>query len=150
MNIQKANHAADVYIPYDLYRTHGLVNPCPTTETGLAEGTNCCAKSEDDRNKLRLLFTALENAFQFGQSAARPAGSMNPRAFRVFKHNSALGCAPSHTLFDAVKISRKPGVEGARSFADYVVTLNDNPLDDVAKLGEPKDLGNGFTLIRRI
>ena len=84
----------------------------------LAEQTGV---SDDDRE---LLFKALENAFQFDQSAARPAGSMNPRALIVFEHDSQLGSAPSHKLFEAVKVTRKAGVEVPRSFEDYEVTID--------------------------
>lgn len=103
--------------------------------------------SDDD---LELLFTALENAFQFDQSAARPAGSMNPRGLFVFKHDTALGNAPSHKLFEAGTLKRKPGVEVARKFSDYDVEYENHQLDDFVKSGSEKDLGNGVTLIRRI
>ena len=99
-------------VPYGLYRSHGFINPMLAEQTGF---------SDDDRE---LLFNALENAFQFDQSAARPAGSMNPRALIVFEHDSQLGAAPSHKLFEAVKVTRKPGVEVARSFDDYEVTID--------------------------
>ena len=99
-------------VPYALYRAHGFVNPFLAKQTGF---------SEDD---LELLFDALVNAFQFDQSAARPAGSMNPRALLVFKHDSALGSAPSHALFDRVQVRKKDGIEAPRSFADYDVQIN--------------------------
>jgi len=113
-------------IPCGLYRSHGFINPFLAAQTGF---------TDEDRE---LLFTALENAFQFDQSAARPAGSMNPRGLLIFEHSSQLGSAPSHVLFDAVKITRKPDVEVARSFADYEVTVDDSAIPE------------GVTLIRRI
>jgi CRISPR-associated protein Csd2 len=88
------------------------VNPFLAKQTGF---------SDDD---LELLFNALENAFQFDQSAARPAGSMNPRKLIVFKHDNELGKAPSHKLFETVTVKRKEGVEAPRSFADYAVTID--------------------------
>jgi CRISPR-associated protein Csd2 len=102
-------------IPYGLYKAQGFVNPFLAAQTGF---------SDDD---LELLFTALENAFQFDQSAARPAGSMNPRRLIVFKHNSPLGSAPSHVLFDAVKITRKDESKPPRAFSDYDVTVGPVP-----------------------
>ena len=99
-------------VPYGLYRSHGFINPMLAEQTGF---------SDDDRE---LLFKSLENAFQFDQSAARPAGSMNPRALIVFEHDSQLGAAPSHKLFEAVKVTRKAGVEVPRSFEDYEVTID--------------------------
>jgi len=113
-------------IPYGLYKAQGFVNPFLATQTGF------------DDDDLELLFQSLENAFQFDQSAARPAGSMNPRALIVFKHDTALGAAASHKLFDQVTITRKPEVEVPRSFADYVVTIDETAIPA------------GVTLIRRI
>lgn len=113
-------------IPYGLYKAQGFVNPFLAKQTGF---------SDED---LELLFTSLENAFQFDQSAARPAGSMNPRALLVFKHDSALGSSPSHKLFDLVTVAKKADVEVPRSFSDYNVTIDESSI--------PK----GVTLIRRI
>jgi CRISPR-associated protein Csd2 len=113
-------------IPYGLYRAHGFVNPFLAKDTGF---------SDDD---LELLFQSLENAFQFDQSAARPAGSMNPRALIVFKHDTPLGNAPSHHLFDLVTVTKKPGVEAPRSFSDYDLVINESAIPV------------GVTLIRRI
>ncbi len=132
-------------VPYALYQTHGFVNPFLAEQTGF---------SEDD---LELFFTALENAFQFDQSAARPAGSMAPRGLLIFKHENQLGKAPSHTLFDRLRIKSfedSPAEDGKppRKFSAYAsrVTFDGQPLDEVVKSGESKDLGNGITLIRRI
>ncbi len=132
-------------VPYGLYRCHGFVNPFLADQTGF---------SDDD---LELFFTALENAFQFDQSAARPAGSMAPRGLLVFKHDSPLGKAPSHSLFDRLEIESfedRPAEDGkpARKFKDYAsrIKFDGQPLDDFIKPGESKDLGNGISLIRRI
>ncbi len=99
-------------VPYGLYLAKGFVNPFLAKQTGF---------SDDD---LELLFNSLENAFQFDQSAARPAGSMNPRKLIVFKHDNELGKAPSHKLFEAVSVQKKDEVEVARSFADYEVAID--------------------------
>jgi CRISPR-associated protein Csd2 len=112
-------------IPYGLYKAQGFVNPFLAAQTGFGDAD------------LELLFQSLEKAFQFDQSAARPAGSMNPRALLVFKHDSALGSAPSHTLFDLVTVTKKEGVEAPRSFSDYEVTIDESKL--------PK----GVTLLKR-
>ena len=60
-------------VPYALYRSQGIINPF------LAEQTFF---TEDD---LELLFTALENSFQFDASSARPAGSMAARGRFCFQ-----------------------------------------------------------------
>lgn len=136
-------------VPYGLYRCHGFVNPFLAAQTGFT--------GEGDNSDLELFFNALENAFQFDQSAARPAGSMAPRGLLVFKHDSALGKAPSHSLFDRLEIEsfeHTPADDGrpARKFKDYAsrITFDGKPLDDFIKPGDSKDLGNGITLIRRI
>ena len=113
-------------IPYGLYKAQGFVNPFLAQQTGFSDAD------------LELFFNALENAFQFDQSAARPAGSMNPRALLVFKHDTALGAAPSHKLFDLVSVRKKGDVEVPRSFNDYDLVIDES--------GIP----NGVTLIRRI
>ena len=113
-------------VPYALYRAHGFINPFLAEQTGF---------SNDDRE---LLFNALENAFQFDQSAARPAGSMNPRGLIVFEHASQLGNAPSHKLLEAVTIKLKEGIDVPRAFADYGVNIDESSIP------------NGVTLIRRI
>ncbi len=109
-------------VPYAIYRAHGFVNPFLAEQTGFAE---------DD---LELLFIALENAFQFDQSAARPAGSMNTRGLIVFEHNSKLGSAPSHELFDRVDVAPKDPSSTPRSFADYQITIHEDNLPEGVKL----------------
>lgn len=113
-------------IPYGLYKAQGFVNPFLAVQTGF------------DDDDLELLFQSLENAFQFDQSAARPAGSMNPRALIVFKHDNQLGKAASHKLFETVSLKLKDGVEVPRAFADYDLTIDESAIPE------------GVTLIRRI
>jgi CRISPR-associated protein Csd2 len=103
-------------VPYGLYKAQGFVNPFLAEQTGFSE------------HDLELLFKSLENAFQFDQSAARPAGSMNPRELIIFKHDTALGEAPSHVLFDMVKVVKKDGVETPRSISDYEITIDEGKL----------------------
>lgn len=111
-------------VPYGLYLTKGFVNPFLAKQTGFAE------------SDLELLFTALENAFQFDQSAARPAGSMNPRALIIFKHDNELGKAPSHKLFELISVKRKESVEVPRSFSDYEVTIDRSALPEGVEIIE--------------
>lgn len=113
-------------IPYGLYRAHGFVNPFLAEQTGF---------SEDD---LELFFAALENAFQFDQSAARPAGSMAVRGLLIFKHDNQLGNASSHKLFDLVSIKAKDSEKAPRAFSDYDVEVDESALPD------------GVSLIRRV
>lgn len=103
-------------VPYAVYRAHGFVNPFLAEKTGF---------SEED---LRLLWEALQSAFQFDQSAARPAGSMSARKLIIFEHDSQLGRAPSHHLFDRVKIVRKDGSKPARNIGDYDIQIDSQNL----------------------
>jgi CRISPR-associated protein Csd2 len=86
--------------------------------------------SEDD---LELLWTAILNMFEFDRSAAR--GKMTLRELIIFKHDDALGNAPSHKLFDLIEVRRNEGVTVPRSYGDYVVEVGDAP--------------EGVTIIRR-
>jgi CRISPR-associated protein Csd2 len=103
-------------VPYALYRAHGFINPFLTVEP---KGTGFNEKD------LELLWESLLNAFQFDQSAARPAGSMAARKLIIFKHDSLLGNAPSHKLFELVKVKRSTDAnKPARAFSDYIVEID--------------------------
>lgn len=94
-------------IPYGLYRAHGFVSAKLAERTGF---------SEDD---LALLWRAMTNMFEHDRSAAR--GEMAARKLVVFEHQSAMGNAPAHVLFDAVKVKPAASDQAAapRSFNDY-------------------------------
>jgi CRISPR-associated protein Csd2 len=100
-------------VPYGLYMAHGFINPFLANQTGFGD--------ED----LTLLWDALKNMFEHDRSAAR--GLMGAQKIIVFKHDSALGNAPANKLFDLVSVKRKEGVEVARSFSDYEVTIAQPP-----------------------
>ena len=106
-------------VPYALYRAEGYVSPYLADNS---EGRNGTGFSEDD---LALVWDALVNMFDHDHSAAR--GKMNARRLIVFKHESALGSAPAHKLFDLVRVSRTTDeAKPARSFADYQVAVDTN------------------------
>jgi CRISPR-associated protein Csd2 len=110
-------------IPYALYRTEGYISASLAEQTGF---------SEDD---LQLLWEALINMFDHDHSAAR--GKMNARKLIVFKHNSALGNAPAHKLFDLITVKPKNPANPPRSFSDYEVTIDKktpNGVDILEKL----------------
>ena len=104
-------------VPYGVYVAHGFISAHLAAQTGF---------SEDD---LKLLWEALANMFEHDRSAAR--GLMATRKLVVFKHNSALGNAPAHKLFERVAIKRKDESKPARSFADYDVRVDKAGLKDV-------------------
>ncbi|WP_458861831.1 type I-C CRISPR-associated protein Cas7/Csd2 [Acidaminobacterium chupaoyuni] len=98
-------------VPYGLYRCEGYVS------ANLARKTT--GFSEED---LALLWEAILNMFENDHSAAR--GNMAVRKLIIFKHDSELGNAPAHKLFDAVTISRREATKVPRSFADYEVKVD--------------------------
>jgi len=49
---------------------------------------------------------------------------MSSRRLVVFEHESLLGNAPAHALFDRIKIARKDSTKPARAFSDYTVTVD--------------------------
>jgi CRISPR-associated protein Csd2 len=97
-------------VPYALYRAHGFISPNLAADTGF---------TEDD---LTLLWDALSNMFDHDHSASR--GEMHARKLIIFKHESALGNAPSHKLFDSVQVKRRDATKPPRAFEDYQVTID--------------------------
>jgi|WetSurMetagenome_2_1015567.scaffolds.fasta_scaffold164486_1 CRISPR-associated protein Csd2 len=91
-------------VHYGLYRAEGYVSAHLGQQTGF---------SEDD---LALLWEALKNMFDHDHSAAR--GKMCARRLYVFKHDTPLGNAPAHKLFELVKVKPCEG-KPSRSFTDY-------------------------------
>ncbi|WP_316677951.1 type I-C CRISPR-associated protein Cas7/Csd2 [uncultured Tolumonas sp.] len=102
-------------VPYGLYMAHGFVSANLADQTGFNE------------NDLSLLWQALSSMFEHDRSAAR--GLMATRGLYVFKHDSKLGNAPAHDLFDRVgvkKIAQGP----ARQFSDYQVQINEQNMPE--------------------
>lgn len=109
-------------VPYGLYMAHGFVSAFLAKQTGF---------SEED---LSLLWQALGQMFEHDRSAAR--GEMATRGLYVFKHDSELGNAPAHALFERIRPKLKEGVTVARSFDDYDVKVDE------------ADMPSGVTLLR--
>jgi CRISPR-associated protein Csd2 len=101
-------------VPYGLYRAEGYISAKLANDE--TKGTGF---SEED---LVLFWDALVNMFEHDHSAAR--GKMAVRKLIIFQHDSDLGNAPSHKLFDLVKVTRKPDVNPPRGFEDYQVTID--------------------------
>ena len=97
-------------VPYGLYRAEGFVS------ANLARKVT--GFSEED---VELLWEAILNMFEHDRSAAR--GKMAVRELIIFKHDSELGNAPAHKLFDAVKVNKKETEMQPRCYGDYEVTV---------------------------
>lgn len=100
-------------IPYALYRCHGFITPHFAEKTGFSE------------QDLELFWQSLENMFDHDHSASR--GLMSARKLIVFKHNTALGNAPAHKLFDLVRVEAKDGNKPIRRFEDYTIEIASAP-----------------------
>ena len=77
--------------------------------------------------------------FESDRSAAR--GEMAARKLVVFRHESPLGNAQAHKLFDRVKVERTASPAGdsipARSYRDYTVTVDDADLPQGISILQP-------------
>ncbi|WP_320007154.1 type I-C CRISPR-associated protein Cas7/Csd2 [Maridesulfovibrio sp.] len=107
-------------VPYALYRAEGYIS------AHLADGDKGTGFSESD---LELLWQSLANMFDHDHSAAR--GKMNARGLVVFKHETKLGNAPAHKLFDTVSVEKNNNTDGpARAFSDYTVKVDESAVPE--------------------
>ena len=116
--------ARKTLVPYGLYRSHGFFSPFFAKKTGL---------STDD---LSVFWEALLKMWDLDHSASR--GFMACRGLYVFSHQTEVGEAPAHVLFERVSVKRKDGVEAPRTFGEYQVQVDD------------KNLPEGVTLTRLV
>jgi CRISPR-associated protein Csd2 len=128
-------------VPYGLYRVEGFIS------SNLAFRDETKGIEDDKKRKIQgtgftdddlaLFWEALINMFEHDHSAAR--GKMCARKLIVFKHDSALGNAPAHKLFELITVERaNDPSKPARAFSDYIIEAN--------KSGIPK----GITLEEKI
>ena len=118
-------------VPYGVYVAHGFVSSFLAKQTGFGD---------DD---LELVFQALGQMFEHDRSAAR--GEMSTRGLYVFKHDSELGNAPAHALFERLQVKpTEPGTV-ARSFDAYSVVFDGQDL----AVGQSVQPAPGVTLTRK-
>ena len=110
-------------IPYALYKTEGYVS------ANIARKTTGFTEKD-----LELLWESVINMFEHDHSAAR--GKMAVRKLIVFEHETELGNAPSHKLFDLVQVKRKNEDIPARAYSDYLVTIDNEFLPKGVNLTE--------------
>jgi len=123
-------------LPYGLYRVHGYINAPLAGKSGFTK--------EDEE----LLFLALRDMFDLDRSATR--GEMAARDLIVFRHDSKLGNAQAHKLFERVRVRR--AFEGgaaeigspeaatlppARAYSDYVVDVEADDLPEGVRIERP-------------
>ena len=117
-------------VPYGVYVAHGFVSSFLAKQTGFGQ---------DD---LELLWQALGQMFEHDRSAAR--GEMSTRGLYVFQHDSELGNAPAHALFERLQVQPKEASAVARSFDAYAVTFDGQSL----AVGQSLQPAAGVTLTR--
>ena len=98
-------------VPYGLYRAHGFFNPNFAEKTGV------------DAEDLAVFWNAMEMTWDLDRSATR--GEMACRGLYVFSHESSMGNAPAHRLFDLIDVQRKEGIETPRKFGDYSISVDE-------------------------
>ncbi|WP_131667665.1 type I-C CRISPR-associated protein Cas7/Csd2 [Psychrobacter pygoscelis] len=103
-------------VPYGLYRCHGFISAHFAKDTGFNEAD------------LEVFWQSLINMFDHDHSAAR--GQMNARKLFVFEHDSKLGNAPAHKLFDLVNIKLHDETKPIRAFSDYTVSVDEDNLPE--------------------
>lgn len=109
------------YVPYGLYRVNDFISASLAEKTGFSQAD------------LELFFEALMNMFENDRSAAR--GLMTSRKLYVFEHESKLGNAPAHTLFDTVT-ARKDSDGPARAYGDYEIVADKSAVPEGVTLHE--------------
>ncbi len=117
-------------VPYGVYVAHGFVSSFLAKQTGFGA---------DD---LELLWQALAQMFEHDRSAAR--GQMATRGLYVFAHDSELGNAPAHALFERLTVTPREAGQVARSFGAYSVAFDGQGLD----VGAQVQAAPGVTLRR--
>ena len=127
-------------IPFGLYEGRGFIS------ANLAADTGFC---DDD---LALFFRAIMNMYEHDRSASK--GQMSTvLPLIAFRHigtdtdagqrerQAKLGCTPAHKLFELVTIKRREGIEIARSYKDYDLTVNMSGLPKGVEIGFANDKG---------
>lgn len=94
-------------VPYGLYKCHGFISAPLAAQTGFSQAD------------LDLFWQAILSMFEHDRSAAR--GLMATRKLLVFKHDSVLGNALAHSLFDLVKAQAL--TTPIRDFSQYEITV---------------------------
>ena len=117
-------------VPYGVYVAHGFVSSFLAKQTGFGA---------DD---LELLWQALGQMFEHDRSAAR--GEMATRGLYVFQHDSELGNAPAHALFERLAVNAQDPGQVARGFDAYTVAFDGQALT----VGQSVQAVPGVTLRR--
>ncbi len=128
------------FISHGLYEARGFISANLANETGF------------DEEDLKVLFESILNMYEHDRSASKGHMSVVSPLI-IFRHvgtdsneeqrirQAKLGCAAAHKLFDLVSIKKKEGVEFARSYHDFDLSLD---LNNVPRGVEVGFLSNPF------
>jgi CRISPR-associated protein Csd2 len=96
-------------LPYALYKGAGFFSPAWARLSGV-NGAD-----------LEVFWTVFQQMWDNHRSAS--SGMQSLWRIVVFSHDNPLGNAPTHQLFDRIRVVRREGVEFPRSRDDYAVTI---------------------------
>lgn len=99
-------------VPYGLYVVEGHISARLAEQTGFSD------------SDIELLWESILNMFTEDHSAAR--GEMAVRELIVFEHDSDIGNAPAHKLFERLTV--KKSIPTPKDYSDYNVQIDDSNL----------------------
>lgn len=121
-------------VPYGLYRAEGYISAHLANKKAISKSGETYYITGLNEEDLALLWEAIMNMFEHDHSASR--GKMTVRKLIIFKHDSLLGNAPAHKLFDAVKIERIDQNKPPRSYSDYRIAIDHAAIPEGVTVGE--------------
>lgn len=101
------------FIPYGLYKMEGYISASLANKT-----------TKFDEKDVNLLWESILNMFEYDHAASK--GKMIVQKLFIFKHESILGNAQSHNLFNLISVRKKENVIYPRSFNDYELNIDRN------------------------
>ncbi len=123
------------YIPFGLYPVHVYVSANEAERTGF------------DETDFKYLLEAISKMYDINRSVSKGEMAVVSPII-IFQHNgepnvpederirsARLGRAPAHKLFELVTCERKPDVDVARSYKDYLCQVNVSDLPHGVRIG---------------
>ena len=104
-------------VDFGIYLIKGSINVQLAEQTGF---------TDEDAEKIK---EAIRTIFVNDLSSARPEGSMELVKLYWWKHNCKIGQYSSKKVHDSIKITKKAGIEKAKSINDYDIVCT--PLENL-------------------
>lgn len=109
-----------MFLPYALYRGHGFFSPAWAKSSGLQDDDG--VSSED----LVLFWQAFQEMWDLHRTAS--SGMQSFYKLYIFTHDSPLGHAHAHQLFQRIQVTRREGIQFPRKREDYIVAVNEEEM----------------------